>query len=175
MPLGRDNYLSTVEFLKGLSESTQAVCLSGDFLLSSPSSSLLSRSPLFFFSFQHLVEMICLLSAVDLLLSSSAAHYCSRKAARSGERQAGSRGGREGGWVEEGGGRGGSVVLSRPADSGAAVMADTVTRQSGRDHHHHCCSRCDGSYCGSLLHGCSQETDRTRCRGPDRSRSQTVP
>ncbi len=37
--------------------------------------------------------MICLLSAVDLLLSSSAAHYCSHKAARSGERQ----GGRDGG------------------------------------------------------------------------------
>lgn len=33
--------------------------------------------------------MICLLSPVDLLLSSSAAHYCSHKAARSGERQAG--------------------------------------------------------------------------------------
>lgn len=33
--------------------------------------------------------MICLLSAVDLLLSSSAAHYCSHKAARSGERQRG--------------------------------------------------------------------------------------
>lgn len=41
------------------------------------------------FLFQHLVEMICLLSAVDLLLSSSAAHYCSHKAARSGERQGG--------------------------------------------------------------------------------------
>lgn len=75
MPLGRDNYLSTLEFLKGVSKSTQAVCLSGDFL------------------FHHLVEMICLLSPVDLLLSSSAAHYCSHKAARSGERQAG-RGGR---------------------------------------------------------------------------------
>lgn len=77
MPLGRDNYLSTLEFLKGggVSESTQAVCLSGDFL------------------FHHLVEMICLLSAVDLLLSSSAAHYCSHKAARSGERQAGREGG----------------------------------------------------------------------------------
>lgn len=66
--------------------------------------------------------MICLLSAVDLLLSSSAAHYCSRKAARSGERQAGRQavreGGRKRGWVEEEGGRGGgSVVLSRPADS----------------------------------------------------------
>lgn len=31
MPLGRDNYLSTLEFLKGVSKSTQAVCLSGDF------------------------------------------------------------------------------------------------------------------------------------------------
>lgn len=37
--------------------------------------------------------MICLLSAVDLLLSSSAAHYCSHKAARSGERQGGGEGG----------------------------------------------------------------------------------
>lgn len=31
MPLGRDNYLSTLQFLKGVSKSTQAVCLSGDF------------------------------------------------------------------------------------------------------------------------------------------------
>lgn len=79
----RDNYLSTLGLLKGVSKSTQAVCLSGDFL------------------FQHLVEMICLLSPVDLLLSSSAAHYCSHKAARSGERQGGRGGkgreGREGG------------------------------------------------------------------------------
>lgn len=88
--------------------------------------------------------MICLLSAVDLLLSSSAAHYCSRKAARSGERQAGREGWREGGRMGgRGKGMGGGVVLSRPADSGAAVMADTVTRQSGKDHrhHHHCCGR----------------------------------
>lgn len=100
MPLGRDNYLSTLEFLKGVSKSTQPVCLSGDFL------------------FHHLVEMICLLSPVDLLLSSSAAHYCSRKAARSGERQGG-RGGRFGeewGW--------GGLRLPRLACSGALPRKD---------------------------------------------------
>lgn len=36
MPLGRDNYLTTLEFLKGVSKSTQAVCLSGDFFIPPP-------------------------------------------------------------------------------------------------------------------------------------------
>ena len=107
MPLGRDNYLSTLELLKGVSKSTQAVCLSGDF-----------------FSFHHLVEMICLLSPVDLLLSSSAAHYCSHKAARSGERQAGRQGGR--GW--------GGEVLSSPdlptVELYPAEMYDTVNHHT---------------------------------------------
>lgn len=62
--------------------------------------------------------MICLLSPVDLLLSSSAAHYCSHKAARSGERQAGGRGGREG----EGG------VLSSPLLSRLAYSGDLPIR-----------------------------------------------
>lgn len=72
--------------------------------------------------------MICLLSPVDLLLSSSAAHYCSHKAARSGERQAGWEGGREGGT------QGGGVVLSSPASSTVelypAEMYDTVTHHA---------------------------------------------
>ena len=78
MPLGRDNYLSTLELLKGVSKSTQAVCLSGDFYSTTS------------------WRWFCLLSPVDLLLSSSAAHYCSHKAARSGEREGRMKGGRGG-------------------------------------------------------------------------------
>lgn len=102
MPLGRDNYLSTLEFLKGVSKSTQGCLFVWGFL------------------FHHLVEMICLLSPVDLLLSSSAAHYCSHKAARSGERQAGRRG-REGRREE-----GGRVVGGGPLLSSSSSHLPTV-------------------------------------------------
>lgn len=98
MPLGRDNYLSTLEFLKGVSKSTQGCLFVWGFL------------------FHHLVEMICLLSPVDLLLSSSAAHYCSHKAARSGERQAGREEGRRVGVGES--------SLYRLAYSGALPSID---------------------------------------------------
>lgn len=153
-----------------MSKSTQAVCLSGDFL------------------FQHLVEMICLLSPVDLLLSSSAAHYCSHKAARSGERQAGRREGREGG---KEGREGGRVVLSSPdsptVELYPAEMYDTVTRHTRgravinrrvgvRVNIHHRLYRLhsyrDDHFSASLLYGCrrSGETRRMSVRAMTRDR-----
>lgn len=136
MPLGRDNYLSTLEFLKGVSESTQAVCLSGDFYSSTS-----------WRWFVYYLRWIC--------SSSSAAHYCSPKAARSVERQ----GGRERG--------GGSYPDSPTVELYPAQMYDTVihcasagrwwTSECGKYHlYWHRCYR-DDHFSAPLLDGCSAD------------------
>lgn len=162
MPLGRDNYLSTLEFLKGVSKSTEAVCLSGDF-----------HSTTSWRWFVYYLRWIC--SSLHLQRITAVIKLQGQGKGR----QAGRQG-------ERGEGRGESPLLSRLSYSGALPCRDvwysnpSETRQvvinqqvwsEVNIHHHlyrHRCYQDDHFSTACLLYGCTQrqrqdEWEKTTC------------